>query len=277
MKRKTISIFLGKKVHGSSSSCEKDHVFNEKLRNIGSFWKKINEKPDLFGKKVLEVGSGLGALSADIALSGAERVIGIDIDQKMIDFSNKIISSTYPELSQKCFFYCCDIKDLKEDDFDYIFSQNTFEHIYDLNEVLREARDRLKQGGKIYTAFSPLYYSPFGDHRRFHRVMEEQNNIKIPQIIFPWMHLVIPERFLNDLVGYFSKKTANKPKEFDIHKGLNKLRLTDYKNVFYNSGLSVEKLDYQDSRKIIRRLQRIPFLEEYFSTAIVCILTKNGG
>ena len=77
-----------------------------------------------------------------------------------------------------------DLRDYHNDiSFDYMVSKDTFEHIIELEEMLREMTIRLKQGGRIYLGFGPLYYGPFGHHGRI--------NPKIP-----WGHLIIPEQVI---------------------------------------------------------------------------------
>jgi len=277
------------KIHGRLVKLNEENKFQEKM-NSYSFLENINFK----NKKVLEIGSGWGALSTKIALSGAKKVFGIDINKELIDFSNNVISKKYPYLSKNLRFVCCKIKDLKEYNFDYIVSENTFEHIYNLDKFLDQAKKRLKINGKLYSIFAPLYYSPFGDHRRFYRAMERYNNIKIPQIVFPWMHLIIPDKILNKIVEYFYRLKNNREIKFNVHEGINKLKLYQYKSIFHNSGFYVKSFktnhsyfEYQIKNrmknlrlakiliKIFRIMQNIAFLKEYFTVSIMVKLIKK--
>jgi glycosyltransferase AglE len=267
--KKLFSILLGGKIHGKFDSSSNNYIFFEKLKNIDSYWKEFDKKPDFNNKKVLEIGSGCGTLAIDIALSGAKQVVGIDLDQKLVDFANKKVLSDYPKLSKILHFFRCEIKDLKEYNFDYIISQNAFEHIYELDKLLVEMEKRLKSGSKIYSAFGPLFYSPFGDHRAFHRIMEKENNIKIPQIIFPWMHLMIPENFLNNFVKYFYKRKSGSEKEFKIYGTLNKLRLSEYNKIFNQSKFNILLF------KTNCILRVFPFLKELFTRSIAIVLMKS--
>lgn len=244
-------------------------IFSVKLRNASSFWSRFGGKPDFTGKKVLEIGCGGGALSIYVGLSGAKRVVGVDIKQDQIESANKNIKDYFPFLNQSVKFRCCRAEELEEHDFDYVISQDTFEHVDNLEQLIENLKRKLKTGGKIYSGFGPLYKSPFGDHRRFHRAMEKFNNIKIPQIIFPWMHLLVPDEVLNGVVRFFYKRKTGKEKEFNIYEGINKLKLSDYKQIFSLSGLTVEML------KAKNRMRMFPFLADYFTTHITVILVKD--
>lgn len=131
-----------------------------------------------------------------------------------------------------------------------------------LDNVMIEIYKRLKTRGKLYVGFGPLYNSPFGDHKR-------------ARAMIPWGHLIFPESFL---IKRLNRKYQNKIESiYDL--GLNKLSLSEYKDILPNSGLDVLFFRVNYSNKLLIRLfsliRRVPFLEEYFSFDLFCILDKS--
>lgn len=64
--------------------------------------------------------------------------------------------------------------------FDIVLSKDTFEHVQDLDHLLKGVAQRVRQGGLLVCGFSPLYYSPNGDHARY-------------DLPLPWMHAFLPD------------------------------------------------------------------------------------
>lgn len=227
------------------------------------FWSRLGGRPPMEGCSVLDVGCGHGSLCMDMALADAKKIVGLDMDSHRIEFASENLRQNYPELASIVEFNNLDLKQYNTDlFFDYIISKDSFEHIIDLNEMLREMERRLKPGGKIYAGFGPLYNSPFGDHGR-------------TRTLIPWGHLIVPETII---IRMFNKRCENKISS--IHDlGLNRMSLSDYRKVFFESGLSIVRFHVNQSNRIISSIfsliRRIPFLEEYFSHNIYCILQRG--
>lgn len=237
--------------------------FKRRLCKNPNFWSRLGRKPLLRGKTVCEVGCGHGSLCIDIALSGAKKIVGLDINSRLIDFAKENLRRNYPQLTNIIEFKNIDLKDYHEHVFDYIVSEASFEHIINLDRMLIEMKRRLKLDGIIYTGFGPLYNSPFGDHGR-------------TKAIIPWGHLLIKESVL---INRLNRNRKNKINSI-YNLGLNKMSLANYQRVFQESGLSIIYFRINQSSNIISKLfsiiRRIPFLEEYFSHNIYCIL-KNSN
>jgi len=233
-----------------------------KLENE-KFWKRLSGKPDFTNSCVLDVGCGHGRLCIDTALSGAKKVVGIDLNSRLIEFARENLERNYYDLSNKIEFHNISLGDLYDGvQFDYILSKDSFEHIIDLDLLLQEMKKRLKKGGRIYVGFGPLYRSYFGDHKK--------TKAKIP-----WFHLIIPESVLLRRLNRNRDKKIKSIEEL----GLNKYRLKDYKRLFKESSLSILyfKVNCSDHilLKLFKLISKIPGLEEYFSKNIYCILEKG--
>ena len=232
-------------------------------KNSGQkFWERLSGKPDFRGSCVLEVGCGCGSLSIDIALSGAKKVIGLDINPDDIAFAREYLRTNHPNLTANIEYVCLDLKDyVAFESFDYVISKDSFEHMLGLESILSEIKTRLKKKGKIYVGFGPLYLSCFGDHGK-------------TKTIIPWGHLIIPEKII---LKRLNKKETDKITSIK-ELGLNKLTLQDYSKLFKNSGLSVTYFKTNCGNNLIYKLfsllSKIGWLKEHFTQNIYCILEK---
>lgn len=221
------------------------------------------------GLKILDFGCGHGALSIDLALKGADKVFGVDIDKERVDFAQENLKANFPNLADKVTFSCTDFQTISADDFDIIISKATFEHIVDLEILLVEMKNKLKIGGKIISGFGPLYNSPWGDHNRLKHFL-------------PWTHIIFKEKyFFKKLNKYRANKITN---IYDL--GLNGYSLKKYRTIFGG----VEGLVLSDFRtnvasfkknpekniamSIFNLFANIPFLREYFTYNIYCTLER---
>lgn len=228
------------------------------------FWTSLGEEPNFFGKKILDIGCGHGSLCVYMASKGAKQVIGIDLDQQRIEFANNNVVVNYPHLKESVKFYCCEIADLQELNFDIIVSKDAFEHILNLYHVVDQMYNMLKEEGKAFVAIAPLYNSPFGDHGR-------------TKALLPWGHLFFPESFLLRKLKKNKGNTSNIMSIYDL--GLNKFSLANYRKLFYKSKLTVLSfrinVSYSLKSKLFSSLRWIPFCGEYFSHNLYCILKKT--
>lgn len=240
------------------------------------FWSRFGEKPNLKGATSLDVGCGLGSLCIDIALSGARQVVGLDMDSRSIDFANENLKQNYPQLTNIVTFKEMDLRDYDGDKFtfDYIISKNTFEHIIDLDSLLSAMEKHLKPGGRIYAGFGPLWTSPYGDHDRRRTSFRQWGLWGRFLALIPWGHLLMESTIVNMRNRYREEKNESM---YDL--GLNKMSLSDYRRAFRESNLSI--IDFRVNQspsfqsKVFSLLRRVPFLEDYCTYNIYCILEKR--
>jgi SAM-dependent methyltransferase len=240
------------------------------------FWRRLGGKPQFKGKHVLDVGCGLGALCVDMAEGGAARVVGLDTETKLIEFAKHYVAEKFPALAKALEFYDHDLKHSEDGTFDVIVSKDSFEHIMDLEGMLREMAARLNPGGRIYAGFGPLYNSPFGHHGRVATFL--------PWRQFPWAHLLEQEK---TIVARLNRLRARGEKIFTYSDapitsirdlGLSMYSLADYRRFIYGSGLKVIRFGTNQSSeplsKVLSVLRRVPGLEEYCTHNIYCTLEK---
>lgn len=138
------------------------------------------------GCSVLDFGCGHGALSIEAAKTAAS-VVGIDLNSRLVTFANSYTRRQFPELGAKVDFREVDICTLPGTNlFDVIVSKDTLEHVAGLNLTLAALARLLKPNGRAYFGYSPLWFSPFGDHG------------VLTKYRLPWVHLFLGEqRFLS--------------------------------------------------------------------------------
>lgn len=229
------------------------------------FWSRLGGQPDLQGKKVLDLGCGHGSLCIDIAKAGAIRVVGVDLNERLIQFAQHNLQYNYPELASRVEFLCLDIALLNEGEFDLMTSKDTFEHVMDLPKVLSEMHSRLKSGGRLYAAIGPLWNSPFGDHDTIKRLIG---------VNLPWAHLILPDRIVLNATA----KRIGRPLHSYRDLGMNMLAFRDYQRIIYQSGFEVEFFQPNCSRHPVVRcfslLRHLPLVGDYFVNNLYCILRK---
>ena len=228
------------------------------------FWRRFGGQPDFRGASVLDVGCGHGSMSIYLAEQGASEVVGIDLNERLIDFANANLEENYPHFADRIAFLCLDLKDYPLEKFDYVVSKDTFEHVLDLPELLNEIGRRLRPGGRVYAGFGPLYKSPFGDH-----------DVVRPPFPIPWAHLALGD---DRVIRRVNRRRREKVKTIQ-DLGMNRLSLADYRRIFDESDLEIVFFETNRSEKLsgkaLRVLSKLPGLKEYCTFNIYCILEKR--
>lgn len=250
--------------------------FRRGLEDVRKFWARFGETPDFRGQRVLEVGSGFGALAISIGLSGARRVVAVDVSARAIEFAAANLRQNYPQLSRVVQFKATAVGDLGEGPFDCIVSKDTFEHVMDLDSVLAEMRRRLAPGGRIYAGFGPIYTSPYGDHDRRRKAFEPMGWRGRALARIPWGHL-----FLESKIIAMANRNGGRKASSMRDLNLNTRSASDYRRAFAASGL--DTLEYRTNQstrltsKILSVTSMLPFLEDYCTHNIYCVLKKPAS
>jgi 2-polyprenyl-3-methyl-5-hydroxy-6-metoxy-1,4-benzoquinol methylase len=243
-----------------------EQYFNEQLQDNEEWWVRIGGSFDFSNRRVLDVGCGHGALAIRIAHGGASEVVGVDVDPGRIAFATKVLHERYPSLTNRVRFLCTDIRTIAERDYyDYVVSKDSFEHIDDLSGVIASILAALRRpGGRLIVGFSPMYYSPLGDHGRLY----------LPPIV--WLHAVLPERVA---LAYASFKQGRKINSIS-DLGLNKLTPKGLRSLFPDSTWKVVSLRYNRGCRltwVLNVSRKLPWLEKYCTVSIYGVFETKAG
>ncbi len=108
------------------------------------------------GKKVLDLGSGLGESAVYFATKGAD-VTAVDVSSKMIS-STQALANHY-NVNVNGVVSPAEAFDLPENHFDFCYCANLLHHVTDHNSVIERVYKVLKPGG-TFVSWDPLAYNP---------------------------------------------------------------------------------------------------------------------
>jgi SAM-dependent methyltransferase len=242
--------------------------FQAGTKETPRFWARFPELPDLHDRDVIDFGSGNGHLSLNLAQAGARSVIGVEVDPGMVNFSACNLREHYPSFVGTIEYRLSDLTEFQENSIDFIFSKDVLEHVINLDQAFENLYRILKPGGKFYAGFGPLYYSPFGFHRRL------QGFFKFQKIDPPWLHVILPEPLI---LGWWNKtKRQNVHSIFDL--GLNKVKFAGYLYAIKKAGFKITWMQINGGNRAGKLLfalfRRIPRLIDYFIYNVYIILGK---
>ncbi len=172
------------------------------------------------GKTVIEFGSGDGYDAVDLALAGAARVIGLDVQEAGLRHSRELAA-------QKGVTDICEFARTTDSQADIVMSIDAFEHFMEPAGILRKMAELCKPDGRIWIQFGYTWFHPYGGH------LFSLNT-------FPWAHLVFSETALCRWRADFKSDGARRFGETD--GGLNKMTLARFGRMVAASGITVEAI-----------------------------------
>lgn len=135
------------------------------------------------GERILDLGCGTGALTAEIAARGAE-ILGVDQSEEMIAQAKK----KYPELR----FVVSDARALEfEGEFDAVFSNAVLHWIPEADQVIAGVARALRRGGRFVAEFGGkgnIQRLVKGFHRAFTAL-----GMRKPEGVAPWFYPSVAE------------------------------------------------------------------------------------
>ncbi len=110
----------------------------------------------LAGRRLLDLGAGLGESSVYFALQGA-RVTAVDLSPEMVRTAQRLAALHGTEIEG----LACPLEELavEEGAYDFVYGANVLHHVTDVGAVLRRVRDALKPGGRC-VFWDPIAYNP---------------------------------------------------------------------------------------------------------------------
>src|SRR5690606_28166441 len=235
--------------------------FEMTLAENADWLRRIGEPLEFAGRRVLDIGCGHGALSLNAAEWGARSVTGIDLDRDRIRFARAMLKERYARYADRVRFLSSDVAELRGE-FDLVISKDTFEHVEDIDRLLANVWRLLAPGGRLAVGFSPLYYSPKGDHGRW-------------RLGVPWLHAVLPERYLAARISRLTG--ARVERATDI--GLNRLTPAQFRSEMARYPWEALAIRYNRGEKwplrVAELLRRTRVLEKYATVSIYAVARKG--
>lgn len=125
--------------------------------------------PELKGKRVLDVGCGMGQHAGQYSDMGALSVLGTDISEKMLDFARENNSAENIEYMKLPF----EELDKIEGEYDVVTSSLALDYAEDLCDVLKKINGLLIPGGKlVFSISNPISTAYDGVYDRYTRTEE---------------------------------------------------------------------------------------------------------
>lgn len=178
------------------------------------------------GKTVLDFGCGEGDEAVQMALAGAERVTGLDIQVALLDRARQ--RAKQAGLEERCAFVTA-----TDAHADIVTSIDAFEHFGEPEAALSIMYGLLKPGGTLVVSFGPTWYHPLGGHLFS---------------VFPWAHLIFSEDAL--IVWRADFKSDGATKFHDTAGGLNRMTIGRFERMVKNSPFLIESLEPVPIRKL---------------------------
>jgi 2-polyprenyl-3-methyl-5-hydroxy-6-metoxy-1,4-benzoquinol methylase len=116
----------------------------------------LTKMGNLAGKKVLDIGAGLGESSVYFALRGAS-VTTSDISPMMVDKILQLAGKYGVEMQG--IVSTAESLNVPENHFDFVYIANTIHHVPDRAQLFAQMRRALKPGGMFFS-YDPLAYNP---------------------------------------------------------------------------------------------------------------------
>ncbi len=198
---------------------------------------------------VVDVGCGEGREAVDLALSGARRVVGIDIRESVLSKARALAEQS--GVGSVCHFTSAPtIRDA-----DAAISIDAFEHFSQPDQVLRRMYEFLRPGGRVLISFGPPWLHPSGGHLFS---------------VFPWAHLLFTEQALIRWRSDFKSDGATRFTE--VEGGLNQMTIARFEQLIASSPFRVKRLEAVPIRRL--RFAHNKLTREFTSAIVRCELDK---
>lgn len=233
---------------------------------------------DVRGKRMLDIGCGLGGFERYYLERGAREIVAIDLSRPRMRGAQDYARSALGQ--PPLLFSEVDARRMAfpDNSFDLIVSSNTVEHIFGVEAALHEMARVIKPDGLICLSFPP-YNAPWGAHLG--------NWIK-----FPWCQVFFSERSLVAAANRLEEKqqlNAWMPEAIQLDlRGLeeiphlNRISLREFNGLLQQAPVQPVKVEYKPigwrNRRRLGRwvtgLTRSARLREYVTNQAVYILKK---
>lgn len=209
----------------------------------------------LAGSAFLDIGCGLGDQVLGAAQAGATLAVGVDTVEVNLEMARAKAAKL--DLTDRVVFTTDTIPTFGTAWADVALSQNSFEHFDDPGEILRQAFEALRPGGRFFVTFGPSWWHPFGVHHMF-------------MIRLPWAHCLFAER---TILKVRQRYRPNKPTCWR-EVSLNQMTIAKLLRLVAASRFVLTALTFTPIGPLPKALVRLRPFREWTTADVSVILTK---
>jgi SAM-dependent methyltransferase len=229
---------------------------------------------DIRHKSILDVGCGFGGKSTYYALHGAKHVEAIDLDKERIEAARAFAGK---KNANNIRFEVEDAASLPfaQEQFDLVVFTDSFEHVQNPAEVLKECFRLLRKGGTVNILFPP-YGSPWGAHLFAHiRIPWAQFLISEEDLVSMWKKEF--DRELDEGAVLYSERriaAINNARTIADLTHLNKMSISKYERILKSTQFRTCLYRAHTPGNLVPCLAILPITREYIVTRVVAVLRK---
>jgi ubiquinone/menaquinone biosynthesis C-methylase UbiE len=231
-------------------------------------------------KEILEIGCGHGGICLFMAMNGAKKVVGIDLNTFHLEIAKTIKKRVENDMGIKNLpieFMEMNAYEMtfEENSFDIVYADFAFEHFMEPEKVMQESYRLLKKGGKLVVPGFLSIWSKYALHLK--------HGLKMP-----WANLFFSEQTICNVMVRLAEEqpylkniypgVLNQPKKVrDLRKygDLNEITYYSFKQMAIRTGFDIESFHVVSTSKYIGAiLRRIPLLK---NSILVDILSTEAG
>lgn len=241
----------------------REESFQRAVRRGADFGRWFRRPFDVRDKRVLEIGCGHGGMQLALTRAGAKEAVGIDVDAAAIGFAEQRLRDE-PQVKVSV----GDAQEIPAEDssFDVVVSSAAFEHVHDVEAMLREIERVLRPGGFLYAQFSPTWWHYNGPHL-------------IKCVSVPWAHVLFSDRtLLNVLEHYRAEERFPRSyldEKIEDFQRMGRLSLRKFRRAVGRTRLEPLQIEARSPRRWKDALGRVPVLEEVVGGTAVAVLRKS--
>lgn len=241
---------------------------------------------DIRNKDILEIGCGHGGISTFMAVNGARKVVGIDLNTFHLDIAKEFKANTEKILGANelpVSFREMNAYEMtfEPDSFDLVFADNVFEHFMEPEKVMQQSFRILRKGGKLIVPTFSSIWSKYALHLK--------HGLKMP-----WANLFFSEQTICNVMVKLSLEnpeikeiypgvleSPKKVRDLRKYKDLNDITYSKFKVMARKTGFEIEHFTTKAEPRLVGSLiRKIPFmnrtlLSDIFSTSAGAVLIKK--
>jgi len=242
-----------------------DKSKEELNRHLDRFDQQFMIDPNL---SYLDIGCGFGDLDYALSDLGISNLTAIDIVESKIAVAEQ--QKEHLDSVNQPKFLTADILNWEPDHkFNVILSINTVEHVRDALKLCDRVHAILKDEGKVFFGFCPLFHSPFGDHQW-----------ECYRLQIPWRALIFNQKALMSVRRECYRPDDNAERFEDVW--LNRMKYSEFISYCKKVGFQIEYISINPQLKVFMPaylisslLTSIPKLGDYFTAAVYVVLSKK--